>query len=181
MTAEAKILGAVLAGGQSSRFGSDKAQALLAGKPLIEHVIAALAPQVDELVVCGRRHEGVASLVDRPGPGLGPLGGLNAALNYGLGQGFEAVLTVGCDMPDLPPDLLTMFKVSEPAVLAGQRLVGLWPTTLAAELDDFLAASQDRSIRAWLRVAQGREVSFPGIVANVNYPDDLNKLAARPR
>lgn len=181
MTVEPLILGAVLAGGRSSRFGSDKAQALLAGMTLIEHVIAALAPQVDDLVVCGRRHDGIVSLADRPGPGLGPLGGLNAALNYGLGQGFEAVLTVGCDMPDLPSNLRALFPVPEPAVLAGQRLIGLWPTTLAPELDDFLAASQDRSIRAWLRVAQGKEVPFAGIIANVNCPDDLNTLAARPR
>ena len=42
-----KLLGAILAGGRSSRFGSDKAFALLNGKPLIDHVIAALAAQTD--------------------------------------------------------------------------------------------------------------------------------------
>ena len=49
------ILGAVIAGGRSTRFGSDKALALIGGERLIDRTIAALDPQVDRLVVCGRK------------------------------------------------------------------------------------------------------------------------------
>ncbi len=49
-----RLLGAVLAGGQSRRFGSDKALALLDGRPLIAHVIAALAAQTEAVIVCGK-------------------------------------------------------------------------------------------------------------------------------
>ena len=48
------ILGAILAGGQARRFGSDKAQALWRGRRLIDHVADALGSQTTALVVCGR-------------------------------------------------------------------------------------------------------------------------------
>ncbi|MBA3896663.1 MAG: NTP transferase domain-containing protein, partial [Sphingomonadaceae bacterium] len=63
------ILGAVLAGGASRRFGSDKALAMRDGRPLIAHVVDALATQVDAVVVCGRDWGGLPSIADRPAPG----------------------------------------------------------------------------------------------------------------
>ena len=166
-----RLLGAVLAGGQSRRFGSDKALALLAGKPLIDHVIDRLAVQVAALVVVGRDYPGVDSLFDRPGPGLGPLGGLNAALAYAAANGFDAILTSGCDLPGVPLDLAVRLEAG-PAVAAGQPLLGLWPTSLAAHLDRHLAAGGDRSLRRWVAQAGAREVDL-GLFRNVNTISDL--------
>ncbi len=165
------ILGAVLAGGQSRRFGSDKALALLAGTPLIAHVLDALRPQVAALVVVGRDHAGERSLPDRPAPGLGPLGGLAAALSHAAAHGFDAVLTSGCDLPDLPPDLRERLAPA-PAVATGQPLLGLWPAALAERLDRHLADGGDRSLRRWVAVAGAREVDL-GRFRNVNTPADL--------
>src|SRR5579872_4815856 len=100
-----RILGAVLAGGRSSRFGSDKAAALIDGRPMLEWVIDALAPQVDDVIICGRASPGRISVAYRPRPDLGPLGGLNAALHHAAANGFDAVLSVPCDTPRLPADL----------------------------------------------------------------------------
>src|ERR1700761_6137627 len=101
-----RILGAILAGGRSSRFGSDKALTVIDGRSMLDRIIDALAPQVDGIVVCGRpsseRYDGIA---DRPAADLGPLGGINAALHYAMTHGFGAVLTVPCDTPLLPADL----------------------------------------------------------------------------
>lgn len=166
------LLGAILAGGASRRFGSDKAAALLRGKPLIAHVIDRLTPQVAALVVVGRDHPGVLSLPDRP-PGVGPLGGLAAALAYAADRGFGAVLTSGCDLPDLPDDLRRL--APGPVVARGQPLVGLWPVGLAAVLDDHLAASADRSLRGWVARCGAREVDL-GPVANINTVADLANL-----
>ena len=68
-----RLLGAVLAGGRSSRFGSDKAEALLHGRSLLDHAIEALSAQCDSVIVVGREHHGTPSIPDRPRPDLGRL------------------------------------------------------------------------------------------------------------
>ncbi len=82
-----RVLGAILGGGRSSRFGSDKALATLDGRALIDRVAAALAPQVDALIVVGRDHPGLTAVADRPAPDLGPLGGIAGALHYAAAHG----------------------------------------------------------------------------------------------
>ena len=67
-------IGAILAGGRSERFGSDKAEARLDGRRLIDWVADALAPQVTQIVFCGRDEPGRHCLADRPESGIGPLG-----------------------------------------------------------------------------------------------------------
>jgi len=52
--APSMILGAVLAGGQSSRFGSDKALAALGGRTLLERAVASLETHCDGVIVVGR-------------------------------------------------------------------------------------------------------------------------------
>ena len=68
-----RLLGAIVAGGRSRRFGSDKARATVEGRTLFDHVVGALSPQVADIVLCGRDWPGFDSLDDRPEPGLGPL------------------------------------------------------------------------------------------------------------
>ena len=167
------ILGAVLAGGRSRRFGSDKAQALLDGRSLLENARAAIAPHVDAVVVCG----GPDGLPDRPVSGLGPLGGLNAALHHALAIGASGVLTTGCDTPVFPEAAARALIGDGPAVLEGHRLLGYWPVGLADDLDAHLAESDDRSIRAWMARVGARVAPFAGApLPNINTPADLAAL-----
>jgi molybdopterin-guanine dinucleotide biosynthesis protein A len=165
------ILGAVLAGGASTRFGSDKALALFAGKPLIEHVIAALTPQVADLVICGRDYPGFARVDDLPVAGLGPLGGLCGALVYAGNHGFDAVLCAPCDTLGLPADLAKRLSPG-PAVARGQRSIGLWPASLAPTLLARLAGGGSRAIQNWVAISEAREVDC-GSLHNINHPGDL--------
>lgn len=169
------MLGAILAGGRSSRFGSDKALARMRdGRTLIDHSIAALSPHVEEIVICGRTMEGVIGLPDRPAPDMGPLGGLNAALHHALTNGYEAVLTTGCDMPVYPAGLATALVGDGPAILKGQQLAGFWPASLAPLLDAYLAEDNNRSILGWLEQTGARIVERPDfILPNINRPEDL--------
>ena len=170
-----RLLGAVLAGGRSSRFGSDKALAVMPdGRTLLEHAAAAIGAHVEAVVVCGRTVEGMVGLADRPAADMGPLGGLNAALHYAVELGFDAVLTTGCDMPVYPAALAEALIGDGPAVLKGQQLAGFWPTSLAAELDAHLSEKNNRSIYGWLERIGARIVERPDIVLpNINRPDDL--------
>jgi molybdenum cofactor guanylyltransferase len=165
-----KRLGAIIAGGHSTRFGGDKAAALIAGRALIDHVAAALHPQVEALIVCGRDWPGLATVADDPAPDLGPLGGLCAALRHAVAHGFDIVLTAGCD--SLPvPDLRAL---GGPAVVAGQRLFGVWPVAFADQLSAHLATTTDRSVRHWIAVSGAREIALPGAVHNINTRRDLD-------
>ncbi len=130
------ILGAILAGGQARRFGSDKAQALYQGERLIDRVATALLAQCGGLVVCGRKEPKFRCIPDWPEAGLGPLGGLAAALRHAREQGFSHVLSAGVDVPDLPHDLAMSLAGEGAAIVESQPVVGLWPVADFPALDD---------------------------------------------
>ena len=171
------ILGAILAGGASRRFGSDKAVALLNGRPLLDHVRERLAGQCDAVIVVGRAWPGLTAVADRPAHGLGPLGALAGALHHAAAHGHGAVLTSGCDLPDLPTDLCHRLG-TPPAVIAGQPLLGLWPVGLLPRLDAYLADTTDRSMRGWIGAIGARQVTLDRTIANVNRIEDLAALVA---
>lgn len=96
------VRGAILAGGEGRRLGGvDKTQLRVGGTTLIDRVVSALRPVVDDLMLVGYRGTaqmppGVRVVADRT-PGCGPLGGLDAALH----EGEDPVLLVACDLPHL--------------------------------------------------------------------------------
>ena len=166
------VLGVVLAGGQSRRFGGDKALALLDGRPLLGHALSHLAG-CDALAVAGRDWPGVISLADRPAPDLGPLGGLNSALHHAMAQGWSHVASLPVDCPALPADWRVRLGTG-PAHALGQPLVGAWPAALAPDLDAFLAGG-GRRVRDWVAGINARAVDL-GPLANLNHRDDLAGL-----
>ncbi len=173
------ILGAVLAGGAARRFGSDKALALAHGMPLIDRIAAGLRPQVAAMVLCGRALPGWQTLDDRPRAGLGPLGGLCAALHHAQHAGFDAVLSVASDVLPVSADLAERLGASatvHAAVVAGQHLLGLWPAALADRLDAHIATSDDRSMRHWIAACKVTIVEIPGPMFNINTPADLARF-----
>ncbi len=131
----------------------------------------ALAAECDELVVCGRAWGGLTALADVPAPGLGPMGGLAAALGHAAQRGHDAVLCAPCDTPDLPAGLAARLAPG-PAVADGQWLIGLWPATLAARLQALLVAEGPISARRWVAVSEAALRPLPFVV-NINRPGDL--------
>jgi molybdopterin-guanine dinucleotide biosynthesis protein A len=173
------ILGGVLAGGRSTRFGSDKAQALWNGVPLIDHVVERLAMAASAVIVCGRRHEGATSISDRPTSGLGPLGGLNAALHFAAGNGFDLVISAPCDTPLLDDALLSVLcSVGGNAFLTEMPVIGCWRSDGAALLDRHLLATSDRSMRSWAKLVGASPLNHPA-PPNINRPADLEALGGR--
>lgn len=171
-----RVVGAILAGGAARRFGSDKALAELEGRPLIDHVAAALAAQSDELIVVGRRHGVLVSVADYPASGLGPLGAIAGALRWAAANGYAAVLSAPCDAPRLPAGLVALLSGERAAFVAGLPVLGWWPVTLADHLAHWLAADQPRAVRRWAAAVGARAVALPVMPANVNTPEDLAAL-----
>lgn len=166
-----RLLGAILAGGRSSRFGSDKALAILHEKPLIEHVADGLRSQVCDLIVVGRPYPGFRFVADEPASGLGPLGGLCGALLHGETGGFDAVMTAPCDAVTVP-DLRGLLPATG-GVVSGWPLFGLWPVAHAQPLLDHLEKGGDRSVFGWVAAAGMPEFPAPTGLVNINRPADL--------
>ena len=111
--AASEITAIILAGGQSRRFGRDKALEPIAGEPMIRRVMrrAAGAVRAFEIVVVVSSLERAAGLPLDPDhriavdsfPGRGPLGGIYTGL---LAARTEWALVVACDMPLLSAPLL---------------------------------------------------------------------------
>ncbi len=99
-------------------------------------------------MVAGRDWPGLARIDDLPGPGLGPLGGLAGALAYAAGNGFEAVLTTGCDLPGLPTDLRARLARPTPSCAVSRRS-GYGTAGSPSRLAHWLRSTTDRSVRAW--------------------------------
>lgn len=143
MTDRDRIVGAVLAGGESRRMGRDKALLRLTdGSTLLERTIATLrAAGLDEIVLSvstARRGRALQDAVPAARglrlatdatPGRGPLGGLHAALRA---HPYRYVLLVACDMPRLDAAALGAL-IAEPrdADALVPRLAG-WAQTLHA-------------------------------------------------
>lgn len=165
-----RVLGAVLTGGRSSRFGSDKAAAEWNGRTLAEHAAACIGQHVDAVVTVGP-----GGVPDLPAPGLGPLGGIAGALDHAAANGFDSVLTVACDMPRLPTALIWALLRRAPAYCDDAPVLGHWPASLA-ERALAAAGGDDRSVRGWARAIGALPIESPVPLGNVNTPEDLLAL-----
>lgn len=94
----------ILAGGKSSRMGSDKGFVLFKGKPLIEKVIEQLQPLFEKIIIVSNNSEykkfGLEVIEDLI-KDIGPAGGIHAALSN---TQSEKVFIVSCDMPFITTD-----------------------------------------------------------------------------
>ena len=101
------ISAAIMAGGRSTRMGTDKGLVLFQGKPMIGHVIERVMNVTDRIAIVTNdpgsySHFGYPTIQDIY-QGMGPLGGIQAALNH-LVEAY--LLVVACDMPWLQISLL---------------------------------------------------------------------------
>ena len=169
-----RLLGAILAGGSSRRFGSDKAMAVWRGKRLIDWVAEALDAQCESVALCGRDEAGFVCLSDTPETGLGPLAGLNAALRYAEANGFTHVLSAGVDAPNLPHSLASELAGEGAAIVEDQPVVGLWPSASFEALAGFMKEG-GRSLYGFAERVEARRMTLEQPLMNVNRLRDLGE------
>ena len=189
--------GIVLAGGRSSRYGSDKLAVELDGRPLLHHAVAAVGLVCREVLVVVAPHE----TPDLPGPAgfevrvvhdPEPFGGPLVGLGAGLAAAFHPIaVVVGGDMPQLAPAVLVLLLdavgSAEAAILevAGDRLQTL---PMAVRVESARAAHErileagGRSLRQLLEeldlsripVATWRALDAAGsTILDIDRPSDL--------
>lgn len=110
---ERDVAGFVLAGGQSSRMGTDKSLTAFAGRPLVAHALGVLSGAGVPAAIAGAKSKGLetfAPVIADSGMPSGPLSGICAALNRlvlsDANVRFAVFLPV--DLPLLPPSLLEL-------------------------------------------------------------------------
>lgn len=168
-----KVSSLILSGGRATRMnGADKGLVPLQQKPLIQHVINRLAPQVDEIIINANRELaqyqalGYTVLQDEVEDFLGPLAGFSLGLQHAK---HDYVLTVPCDSPLLPVDLalrLMAALVEHKAEIAVASSDGsthpvfcLCKKTVLPSLTAYLEQGE-RRVSAWQKGQQYIEVDF---------------------
>lgn len=183
--------GVVLAGGRSSRMGSDKALMPLhpGGPSLLDHALDRLAPLVDDLLVIGHPeqhgHVGPFVIADDQ-PGKGPLGGLVTAMRY---AGQDKLLVLAVDMPNVDEALLLRLMEGlgnfTDAVIPRhdgrvEPLVGAYHRRCASAFQLLIAQDSLKMSEAiehvrvsWVEVNSEKAAADRDIFRNVNRPEDL--------
>jgi len=99
------ISGFILAGGKSSRMGTDKALLIFQDKPLLLHMIKRIEPFCDRIAISGQNSEYAnfeVEMIPDLYPGCGPIAGIFSALKY---TGSDWNLMVSVDVPFVNDEL----------------------------------------------------------------------------
>jgi molybdenum cofactor guanylyltransferase len=189
MSSDASVTGLVLAGGASRRMnGLDKGWVECNGRPLIRHALAALTPQVDQLIISANRHLdeyralGYPVLEDQIEGYAGPLAGIMRALEH-ADTSFLQIVPV--DAPALPLDLVERLRrgleTHEAAMAVAhdgarlQPLHCLCDRSLAPRLAERLAAKRFK-VSEWVSANEPVVVDFSDVserFLNINKREDL--------
>ncbi|MEM0900005.1 MAG: molybdenum cofactor guanylyltransferase MobA [Pseudomonadota bacterium] len=192
------IIGMVLAGGRSSRMGSNnKALIQFGSEMLLKRGLRKLSAQVDTVFVSSDlsadelRIGSMKAISDALPNHQGPLAGILTGLRYARANhpDTQYLATVPCDAPFFPHDLVEKLVAAVGAsnqvaiARSGDRphpVFALWPTEIADPLDSWLAGQNRRGLMAFLDTVENMEVEFPindGVdpFFNVNTPEDLER------
>lgn len=185
--AKTGITGVVLAGGLGRRMGGvDKGLQPLHGKPMVQWVLERLAPQVDEALINANQNRERYEAFGRPVVGdevsgfAGPLAGLHAGMKAAR---HPLVVTVPCDSPFLPADLVARLldNLGDHDVAVARTgeqphpVFALVRTGVLANLESFLEGG-GRKIDAWYAALPHVEVDFSDeaqAFRNINTREEL--------
>jgi len=196
MTARAEITGLILAGGRAQRMGGiDKGLVPFMGKPLVEHAIDRLTPQVASILINANRNQdhyaqySHAVIADQHPDFAGPLAGFAAGLEH---CNTEYLLSVPCDSPVFPlnlseqllekmistqSDLVYASSVDTSGAIWTQPVFCLMRCSVKQSLQDFLG-QEGRKIDRWFETLPSSTVIFTdeAAFANTNTPEELQAL-----
>jgi molybdopterin-guanine dinucleotide biosynthesis protein A len=175
-----EIPGVLLAGGLARRMGGgDKPMRQIAGRTILDRVIARLKPQCDGLIINANGDParfaafGLPIVADSVADFPGPLAGILAALDWAAANrpDVSLVLSAAADCPFLPRDLVSRLHqalTAENAQLAvaasdGQShpVIGLWSVALRDELRHSLVVEDVRKIDRWTARYRLATVTWP--------------------
>jgi molybdopterin-guanine dinucleotide biosynthesis protein A len=189
------VVGVVIAGGRSVRFGGEKAVAMLSGLPLLMWAVRRLQRTCAAVAVNARpntqaealaRADGLPVLHDQEGDPLGPLAGVKIGLQWARDRGAHALAVSPCDVPRLPEELFPRLieAAGDGAAMAetaegNQPLCAVWPVSALPDVTEALVGGRHPPTWRLLEQLGARHVRFSAseCFANINTPDDLAALS----
>jgi len=187
-----EITGIVLAGGKSSRMGTDKSLMIWKNKSLVEHAINTLKPLCNKVVISAKNNQyqftGCEVWPDEL-TNQAPMIGIYSCLKRSQ---TEVNLILSCDMPLISPDLfeyLLSNSSNHKAVVPVHNikqiepLCGIYKKSVLAEMEKFIK-NENYSLQQFLKASSARiisitqELSFfkEDLFLNVNTMEDFNKM-----
>ena len=189
------ILGAVLAGGKSQRFGEDKSQVKLNGKFLIDYILSEIIDEFKEILIVSnnqikfKNYENI-SLISDFKKDQGPLGGVLSAMKWAKEKNnkYKWISTFPVDTPFFKKEILQKFLSeinSEESKLffiksnnTRHNIFGIWSIDLMKKLENDLNEGQ-RKVELWANSVGVKVIDIDFInddpFFNINTKEDLEK------
>ena len=190
---ENNILGVVLAGGKSKRFGEDKSEVKLGDKTLLEHTLDKIKSKFNTIIIVSNNKiiKNYITIKDCIEGQLGPLVGALSAMKWikKNNYSYNWIITFPCDTPFFNISIIDKFiKVSKLndsllyfAKSAEKRhnIFGLWSVKLIETLEKDIIENNHRKVEKWANKIGVKTVNIPydniDPFFNINTKDDLGK------
>jgi len=189
------ILGVVLAGGKSQRFGEDKCQVKLGDKLLIDYILSEIIDEFKEVLLISNNkikynYSNKISLVEDTKKGLGPLGGILTAMKWirQNNKNYKWISTFPSDTPFFKKQILNNF-LEEIKNYEGKlffinsndtrhNIFGLWSIDLLERLEKDLD-NGERKVEMWANKIGVKSINMKfenkDPFFNINTKEDLTK------
>ena len=189
------ILGTVLAGGKSQRFGADKSQVKLGNKLLIDYILSEIIDEFNEVLVVSNNQINFESsekisLIKDFKQDLGPLGGVLTAMKWikDKNKNYQWISTFPADTPFFKNEILKEFLKSinqDDGKLffiksnnTRHNIFGLWSVDLMDRLEKDLDKGE-RKVEVWANSIGVKNINMnfenEDPFFNINTKEDLEK------
>ena len=189
------ILGTVLAGGKSQRFGEDKSQVKLGDKLLIDYILSEIIDEFNEVLVVSNNQINFKeykkiSLIEDFKKDLGPLGGVLTAMKWvkDNNKDYQWISTFPVDTPffknQILKDFLNKINIDEGKLFfiksnnTRHNIFGLWSLDLMDKLEEDLDKGE-RKVEIWANSIGVKNINMKfenkDPFFNINTKEDLKK------
>ncbi|MDA9663058.1 molybdenum cofactor guanylyltransferase [bacterium] len=193
------ILGTVLAGGKSQRFGEDKSQVKLGDKLLIDYILLEVIEEFKEILVVSNssidfKHSEKITVIEDIKKNLGPLGGVLTAMKWikDNNKDYKWISTFPADTPffkrsilqkflqDIQPEESKLFFIKSNNTR--HNIFGIWSIDLMGKLEEDLNKGE-RKVELWANSIGVKTINIEfqneDPFFNINTKEDLEKAKDR--
>lgn len=175
----------ILAGGKSTRMGTDKAQLKFQGERFIDRIYKLLSKHCKEITISANHNYGIeeVKLISDHFQNQGPLAGICETLKQ---SNSESVFFIPCDTPNVNDEVIYRFKSIKNTnqIVIGrfnrvlQPLIGIYPKQVYPLMENAII-QQERSVKRFLEGIPSDQlhvVDFEQDILNINHPEEYRSL-----